>query len=184
MNTNKKPNIEIRDLVIREGFSEETHCFYCRVYVNGEYFCGVKNDGHGGENDYNMSGEKAWDDALLLDQAIGKFYPPEFEASVDGEKFPIPADLDSVVTGLVYGQAAARAAERASVAELYSAEFDAAAAAMATIRERVEANVLSAFTNYADVAEMARNAKELREIADRLAGAGEHASENIVQGNS
>ena len=106
-NTTKKPDIKITALVIYPHQTAETISFYCRVLVNGEHFCSVKNNGQGGENDYEISGEKLWDVVPLLDAEIAKHYPPAFE-ELNGERFPYPADLDSVITSLVYEETALR----------------------------------------------------------------------------
>jgi len=45
-------NITLKNIKHNENLSDETHCFSATVYLDGKAAMGVKNAGHGGENDY------------------------------------------------------------------------------------------------------------------------------------
>ncbi len=46
--------IEIKSLKVYESMSEETNCFNCNVYIDGKKSIYVKNQGQGGDNDYDV----------------------------------------------------------------------------------------------------------------------------------
>ena len=48
-------NIELKNVRIYNGMSEETTCFQGEVFVDGIRIGSVKNDGHGGSNTYYWS---------------------------------------------------------------------------------------------------------------------------------
>ncbi len=43
-----KPTIELKNVKIHTGLSEETPCYTAKLLVNGKYFADLRNDGHGG----------------------------------------------------------------------------------------------------------------------------------------
>ena len=47
--------IEIKSLKVYESMSEETNCFNCFIYIDGKKAIYVKNQGQGGDNDYDVS---------------------------------------------------------------------------------------------------------------------------------
>lgn len=46
--------IELKNIRINHSFSEETVCFTSDLYVDGKRLCRCKNDGHGGNTDYDV----------------------------------------------------------------------------------------------------------------------------------
>ena len=92
----KKPNIELKNIKHTAWASEETHCYQATLYVDGEKWGTVSNQGHGGCDDF-WSETKSWDDIKQLNEIIGDTFPTfNFD---DGS--PLKQDLEMVCADLV-----------------------------------------------------------------------------------
>lgn len=69
-------NIKIKNVKYSEFASEETHCFQATVYIDGKRAFGVKNDGHGGCDDYfpldGQNGKELWEQIRKINEELGK----------------------------------------------------------------------------------------------------------------
>lgn len=97
--------IEIKNVKYAAFASEETHCFSATLYVDGKRLCIVKNDGHGGCDDYHplnmnksnpMKGRALWDRIAEINKELNK-------EKIPSKYFPdgMPNDLELVVGNLM-----------------------------------------------------------------------------------
>lgn len=70
------PKIEIKNVKYAAFASEETHCFSAVVYIDGKRAFGVKNDGHGGCDDYYPIDARTlgdiWEQVRAINEELGK----------------------------------------------------------------------------------------------------------------
>jgi len=71
----KKPVIELKNIKHTAWASEETHCYQASLYVDGEHWGTVSNQGHGGCDDFDGN-NKSYDDIRELNQRIKETYEP------------------------------------------------------------------------------------------------------------
>ena len=71
----KKPVIELKNIKHTAWASEETHCYQATLYVDGEHWGTVSNQGHGGCDDFDGN-NKSYDDIRELNQRIKETYEP------------------------------------------------------------------------------------------------------------
>lgn len=69
-----KPHIELKNIKHTAWASEETHCYQATLYVDGERWGTVSNQGHGGCDDFH-SETKSWVDIQQLNALIGETFP-------------------------------------------------------------------------------------------------------------
>ena len=75
----KKPVIELKNIKHTAWMSEETHCYQASLYVDGEHWGTVSNQGHGGCDEFDGN-NKSYDDIRELNQRIKETYEPyEYE---------------------------------------------------------------------------------------------------------
>lgn len=87
-------NIEIKNVKYAAFNSEETHCFSATVYKDGKAWCTVRNEGHGGPDDFNpVKGN----DYKALYKEIKEFEKtlPQRECSWNDKKTGKPCMMDS-----------------------------------------------------------------------------------------
>jgi hypothetical protein len=87
------PKIEIKNLKTAEFASDETLCFQCTVYVNGEKAFTASNDGKGSEDMYHLFDK----DLYKLANDYAKTLPP-YEGF---DNIDIPCDLDLLIADLI-----------------------------------------------------------------------------------
>ena len=93
----KAPRIELKNIKHTAWASEETHCYQATLYVNGEKWGQVSNDGHGGcDRFYGENGRDNYDIAHL-NKVIGETFPP----TIYGDGALLKQDLDTVCGDLV-----------------------------------------------------------------------------------
>ena len=71
-----KPNIELKNIKHTAWASEETHCYQATLYVDGERWGTVQNQGHGGCDDFDGVEGRGYGDIKTLDERIAATYPP------------------------------------------------------------------------------------------------------------
>jgi len=64
------PVIELRGIKRTAWASEETHCYQATLYVDGEKWGTVSNQGHGGCDDFHGEGSRGYADIRELDKRI------------------------------------------------------------------------------------------------------------------
>ncbi len=86
-------NITLKNVKYFAGMSEETHCFTATVYVDNKKVFGVKNAGHGGDDEvYHVKGG--------VDNAFEKYR--EINEELGKEKCPAPyEDMDNCLDFVV-----------------------------------------------------------------------------------
>ena len=74
------PKIELRNIKHTAWMSEETHCYQATLYVDGQRWGTVSNEGHGGMDRFDGIDGYGWDDIKELNQRIKETVPPyEYE---------------------------------------------------------------------------------------------------------
>ena len=96
MSTDEKPEITLKNVDIHVRNSQETPCYSATLYVDGERFAHVRNDGHGGCDFIDMIGPFTRDDMADLDERVQATYPT---TRIHGH------DLKETVEGLCHGAA-------------------------------------------------------------------------------
>ena len=91
----KKPDIELKNIKRTAWMSEETHCYQASLYVDGEHWGTVSNEGHGGCDNFRGL-ERDWADIRELNKKIAETYEPY----TYGDK-SIDQDLEMVCGDLV-----------------------------------------------------------------------------------
>jgi len=71
----KKPVIELKNIKHTAWMSEETHCYQASLYVDGEHWGTVSNEGHGGCDNFRGL-ERDWADIRELNKRIAETYEP------------------------------------------------------------------------------------------------------------
>jgi hypothetical protein len=80
----KKPVIELKNIKHTAWASEETHCYQATLYVDGNKWGTVSNQGYGGCDDFDGIGGKGYADINTLDRLIKETYPPvTFEGTTE-----------------------------------------------------------------------------------------------------
>ncbi len=102
-----KPKIELKNIKVHLGLSEETPAYTAKLYVDSAHFADVKNDGHGG-NDYvypplkknSRVGAIHFDNEELkhLEALIAATYP----SHKFGDGMTLEASLEGVCHDLVW----------------------------------------------------------------------------------
>jgi len=69
-----KPTIALKNIKHSEFASEETHCYQATLYVDGEKFATVSNDGYGGSDDVHPF-SKNYRDVQELEERIAATFP-------------------------------------------------------------------------------------------------------------
>ena len=90
----KKPNIELKNIKRTAWMSEETHCYQASLYVDGEHWGTVSNEGHGGCDNFRGL-ERDWADIRELNKQIAETYKPYTygDKSLDQDLEMVCADL-------------------------------------------------------------------------------------------
>lgn len=95
-----RPKIELRNIQVHVGLSEETPAYTAKLFVDGKHFADVSNDGHGGcDYVYPPKGkESGFQDRLqALEQTVKDVYPKhEFNGMTFDES------LEVICHGLVW----------------------------------------------------------------------------------
>lgn len=91
-----KPQIELRGIKYTAWASEETFCYQATLYVDGEKWGTVGNDGHGGCDHFHGAAGRSYDDIRDLDARIAATYPATVYSDMT-----IPASLEGICAGLV-----------------------------------------------------------------------------------
>lgn len=91
-----KPVITLKNIKHSEFASEETNCYEATLYVDGEKWGKVSNEGHGGADSFHGNGGKNYDDIRKLDEQIAATYPVD-----DSYGITIEASLETVCGDLV-----------------------------------------------------------------------------------
>jgi len=91
----KKPVVELKNIKHTAWMSEETHCYQANLYVDGEHWGTVSNEGHGGCDTFRGL-ERDWADIRELNKQIAETYEPY----THGDK-SIDQDLEMVCGDLV-----------------------------------------------------------------------------------
>lgn len=73
--TSLAPKIELRGIKTSAFASEETHCYTATLWVDGEKWGTVGNDGHGGPDRFDGCGGRGWADMKALDERIKATMP-------------------------------------------------------------------------------------------------------------
>jgi hypothetical protein len=73
----EKPAIELKNIKHAAFASEETHCYSATLYVDGEKWGTVGNQGHGGPDSFEPVPGRKYDDILALDRRIKATMPPQ-----------------------------------------------------------------------------------------------------------
>lgn len=93
-----KFEIKLKNIKHAAFASQETHCFTATVYLNGERFCTVENDGRGGCDDFRpLKGDKN-------SEIYAKIKEINAELSkeiIKGDGFEIENDIEIVIGDLV-----------------------------------------------------------------------------------
>ena len=90
-----KPKIELKNIKHTAWASHETHCYQASLYVDGEHWGTVSNEGHGGCDTFRGL-ERDWADIRELNKRIAETYEPY----THGDK-SIDQDLEMVCGDLV-----------------------------------------------------------------------------------
>ena len=67
--------IELKNIKHAQFASEETHCYNATLYVAGETWGEVSNEGRGGPDHFHGVAGKSWDDIKALNERIAAEYP-------------------------------------------------------------------------------------------------------------
>lgn len=76
--------------------SEETHCYQATLYVDGEKWGVVSNDGHGGCDSFHGTGPRNYGDIQALDKRIAATMP-----GTDFGAIHLEESLESICCGIV-----------------------------------------------------------------------------------
>jgi len=94
--------IELRNIKVAEHMSEETIAFTANLYINNKKTAFVKNEGHGGNTDYQPYTQE---DVPVLRQAEKhcKDLPPAIyqDSLIDGKPLTIPMNLENYIDDLL-----------------------------------------------------------------------------------
>ena len=91
-----KPKIELKNVMYTAFMSEETHCYQATLYVDGQRWGTVSNEGHGGPDRFDGINGYDWDDIRELNQRIKETVPPyEYEGRL------LDQDLEMICGELV-----------------------------------------------------------------------------------
>lgn len=89
--------IELKNIKHTAWASQETHCYQATLYVDGERWGTVSNQGHGGPDDFHGENGRGYADLKNLNERIGATYP--LYTFADGS--PLKQDLEMVCAELV-----------------------------------------------------------------------------------
>lgn len=101
-----KPKIELKNIKHTAWMSEETHCYQASLYVDGEHWGTVSNEGHGGCDNFRGL-ERDWADIRELNKRIAETYEPytfgdgNDEVMLGAVPRSINQDLEMVCAGIV-----------------------------------------------------------------------------------
>jgi hypothetical protein len=90
-----KPKIELKNIKHTAWMSEETHCYQASLYVDGEHWGTVSNEGHGGCDNFRGL-ERDWADIRELNKRIKETYEP-----YTYESYTLEQNLEMVCGDLV-----------------------------------------------------------------------------------
>jgi hypothetical protein len=96
----KAPRIELRDIKHTAWASEETHCYQATLYVDGEKWGIVANQGHGGCDSFYGEGGRTRKDTEALNALIGETFPAYTCGDTCGDS-TLTQDLEMVCADLV-----------------------------------------------------------------------------------
>jgi hypothetical protein len=100
MSASDKPIITLKNIKVAKFASQETHCYTATLYVNGEKWGTVGNDGHGGSDYFHDLPGKPRKDMDQLNSLIAKNYPIKNDTNVD-YAILFNESLDSLCSDLV-----------------------------------------------------------------------------------
>lgn len=89
--------IELKNIKHTAWASQETHCYQATLYVDGERWGTVSNQGHGGPDDFHGENGRGYDDIKALNARIAETYPPY----TYGDGASLTQDLEIVCGDLV-----------------------------------------------------------------------------------
>ncbi len=95
-----KPVIELKNIKYAAFASEETHCYDATLYVDGEKWGTVSNQGHGGPDMFHGAG-KSYDDLKALDVRIAETYPKIDMTSVGCPGETMDESLETICSDIV-----------------------------------------------------------------------------------
>lgn len=99
--TQTKPVIELKNIQFAAFASEETNCYEATLYVDGERWGTVSNEGHGGPDNFHGVGGKNWNDIRELDKRIAETYP-KIDMTKYGEGMePMASSLEIICGDLI-----------------------------------------------------------------------------------
>ena len=96
--------LEIKNLNVCEFASEETLCFQCTLYMDGQSRMIVSNRGHGGCDEYRPSKKSISNDELNQDLKKLETYCkslPKIPAKLNGQDLELDVCLESLVQDLI-----------------------------------------------------------------------------------
>lgn len=91
------PKIELKNIKYSGFASEETHCYQASLYIDGEKWGLVGNDGHGGPDYFHGDNGRTYSDIDRLNKALAELPPFQLE----GSEITLPQDLELICGGLV-----------------------------------------------------------------------------------
>ena len=92
--------VELKSFKMVEEMSEETNCFYAKLYINGKCVGDCENRGHGGSTDYHIS-----DSAIRTAfEAYAKGLPPVTSDIPGHDPFTYNMDAETLIDQLVEEQ--------------------------------------------------------------------------------
>ncbi len=105
----QRPNIELRNIDVHVGLSEETPAYTAKLFVDGKHFADVSNQGHGGPDMvYSPEGigKGYWiGDEILktLNDRVAASYPVEdLDVGIHGKTIKFTENLETICHGLVW----------------------------------------------------------------------------------
>lgn len=98
-----KPVIELKNIKVAAFASEETHCYDATLYVDGEKWGFVSNQGHGGPDMFHGLNGRGHADIAALDARIAATFPKADVSYLygDGQKHEMDESLETVCGELV-----------------------------------------------------------------------------------
>jgi len=103
-------NVEIKNIKISLGNSDETYCFNADIYADGKKVGYAKNNGRGGNTDYNRYPKFSYDDIRDIENYFKSM--PCKEYTLNNEIFKMNYSLENFIDEAVEKKLAERDAAR------------------------------------------------------------------------
>lgn len=107
-----KPIITLKNIQHSAFASEETHCYNATLFVDGEKWGEVGNDGHGGADRFHPVKGKSWADYSALNERIAAEYPKVDCTDVGAPGTFLTQNLEMICGNLVNDHLTERAVKR------------------------------------------------------------------------